>query len=186
MKIDPRPVIVAFAVALLCACASGARPEAIAADAPVSFDDSHHLRNAVATQRVQGGSNTNPLWMSNISDEQFRAGLDQSMRNAGLLASSPDVARYTLAANLQELDRPLAGFDMSVTMTVRYTLTPVDGGAPIFDEVVSATGVGRMSDAFVGVERLRIANEAAARENITEFLRRLRAAVPAESIAPVS
>ncbi|MBL8537932.1 MAG: hypothetical protein JNM59_11065 [Hyphomonadaceae bacterium] len=124
--------------------------------------------------------------MSNIDDEAFKAGLEASLRNAGLLAASPDIARYRLSANLQELNRPLAGLDMSVTMSVRYTLTPIDGGAPVFDKVVRATGVGRMSDAFVGTERLRIANEAAARENITEFLRQLQADVPAQSIAPVS
>jgi hypothetical protein len=186
MKLFVRAAVLIAAVTLG-ACAAGARPEQIAAAAaPTSFDANHQLRSAVTMEHVQGGSETNPLWMSNISDEQFQAGLEASLRNAGLLASSPDLARYRLSASLQELNRPLAGFDMSVTMSVRYTLTPVDGGAPVYDEVVRATGVGRMSDAFVGVERLRIANEAAARENITEFLRRLEARVPAQSITPVS
>ncbi|UPT61961.1 MAG: hypothetical protein M0D54_16425 [Hyphomonadaceae bacterium JAD_PAG50586_4] len=187
LKTLARAALVACALSVA-ACAGGARPENIAASVQpaASFDASHQLHEALAVRNVQGGSDTNPLWMSNISDEQFRAGLEQSLRNAGLLADSPALARYEVVASLQDLRRPMAGLDMTVTMTVRYSLVPIGGGEPIFDEVVSASGTGRMSDAFVGVERLRIANEAAARENISEFLRRLRDRVPAATVAPVS
>jgi hypothetical protein len=168
------------------ACAAGARPEQMAVASVERFDAASPLSEALTVEQIQGGSETNPMWMSNISNEQFRAGLEQSLRNAGLLAGSPASAQYRVVANMQDLNRPMAGFDMRVTVSVRYSVVPVAGGAPIFDEVVSATGVGRMSDAFVGVERLRIANEAAVRENITEFIRRLRAQAPAASIAPTS
>lgn len=184
-----KPLLKAALVACaltLGACAAGARSQQMVAAAPTPFAAEHQLRNGVAMHNVQGGSETNPLLSSNIADDQFQAALEQSMRDAGLLAGSAESARYRLSASMQEVNQPMVGFDMSVTMTVRYTLTPVAGGAPIFDEPVRATGVGRMGDAFAGVERLRIANEAAARENIAEFLRRLQAKVPAASVAPVS
>ncbi len=39
----------------------------------------------------------------------------------------------------------------------------------------SATGTATTSDAFVAIERLRIANERSVKENIKEFLRQLPA-----------
>jgi hypothetical protein len=151
-----------------------------------AFGADHQLHNSVGVDQVQGGSETNPLWVSNISNTEFRAGLEQSMRNAGLLAADGASARYRVTANLQDLQRPLAGFDFTVTMTVRYSVVEVASGEVIFDDVVSASGVGRMSDSLIGVERLRYANEASARQNIGEFLRRLRERVPAASVAPAS
>lgn len=174
------------ALLVLGACAEGARPELIAASTVANFPPGDPLHSSMSVSQAQGGSQTNPLWESNISSEAFKAGLETSLRNAGLLADSADTAHYTVLANLQGLQRPMMGLDLTVTMTVRYTVTPVGGGAPIFDDVVSASGVGRLSDAFVAVERLRIANEAAARANITEFIRRLRAQAPAGSVASVS
>ncbi len=185
LKLPLRAVLVACALTLG-GCAAGARSELMVAAAPTAFAAEHQLRNSVAMQGVQGGEDTNPLLSSNIANDQFQAALEQSMRNAGLLASSDEAARYRLSASMQELNQPMVGLDMSVTITVRYTITPVAGGAPIFDAPVRATGVGRLSQAFAGTERLRIANEAAARENIAEFLRQLQARVPAASIAPVS
>lgn len=172
MKMLMRAALCAALVSLA-ACAGGARPERIAVSSPDIYITGHPLSGTLMLDQVQGGSETNPLWMSNISNEEFREGLEQSLRSAGLMADSPDLAQYRVISNVQSLDRPMAGFDMNVTMSVRYTVAPVGGGAPIFDEVVTTTGVGRMGEEFLGVERLRIAIEAAARENIGEFIRRL-------------
>lgn len=183
LKIFARITLGATLLALA-ACAGAARPERIAATSLQRFDAGHAYHQSMTVDQVQGGSETNPLWMSNISNEEFRAGLEQSLRNAGLLAANSASAQYRVISNVQSLDRPLAGFDMNVTLSVRYSVTPVGGGAPIFDDVVTSTGVGRMSEQFVGSERLRIAIEAAARENITEFVRRLHERAPAASVTP--
>jgi hypothetical protein len=53
-----------------------------------------------------------------------------------------------------------------VESAVRYT---IEG------EGQSATGTATTSDAFVAIERLRIANERSVKENIKEFLRQLPA-----------
>ncbi len=188
MKNIIRAIGAALAVVALSACASGARPDQLIA--PVTdenaFAQDHQLKNNLTVDQVKGGSETNPLWMSNVSDSQFQAGLEQSLKNAGLLAESSSKAGFVVAANLEDLKRPMAGIDMNVTVSVRYTVTPTAGGAPIFDEVVTTTGTGTFSDAFVGVERLRIANEAAVRTNIGEFLRRLKDEVPANATLAIS
>lgn len=168
--------------------ASGADPQrvAIVASADSRFGSEHPMSGKTVVGNVQGGSNTNAMWMSNVSDTEFEGGLTSSLRSAGLLAEKQSNARYRLVASLQDLKRPLVGLDMTVTMTVRYTVLPIAGGAPIFDEVVSAAGTATMADAFVGSKRLQLANENAARANITEMLRRVRARVGAGTIAPTS
>jgi hypothetical protein len=168
--------------------ASGADPNriAIVATADARFPADHPFANKMSLGNVQGGSNTNPLWMSNVSDTEFESGLLSSLRSAGLLAENQSDAQYRLVANLQDLKRPLVGLDMSVTMTVRYTVSPLSGGAPVFDEVVSAVGTATVGEAFAGVKRLQLANEKAAKANITEMLRRVRSKVPTGTIAPTS
>jgi hypothetical protein len=180
----------AFAsVLFLSGCvASGADPNriAIVATADARFPADHPFYGKTSLGNVQGGSNTNPLWMSNVSDTEFESGLLNSLRSAGLLAENQSNARYRMVANLQDLKRPFVGLDMSVTMTVRYTVSPLAGGAPVFDEVVSAVGTATVSDAFIGSKRLQLANEKAAQANIAEMMRRVRLRVSAGSIAPTS
>ncbi|MFT3727702.1 MAG: hypothetical protein QM759_07755 [Terricaulis sp.] len=177
-------IIALGALVSLAACASGARPERLIATDVVHFEAGDPLHASMAVSQAQGGAETNPMWESNMSNQAFQAGLEASLRNAGLLAEGSP--RYQIVANIQKVDRPMAGLDMTVTTSVRYTVTPVGGGAPIFDDVVSTAGVGHMGDAFIGAERLQIAIEASARENIAEFIRRLRARVPAGSVTPVT
>jgi hypothetical protein len=189
-KVKKRISIIALAsfLALGGCVASGADPKriAIVATADARFPSDHPFAGKTSLGNVQGGSNTNPLWMSNISDTEFESGLLSSLRSAGLLAENQSNAQYRMVANLQDLKRPLVGLDMSVTMTVRYTISPLAGGAPVFDEVVSVVGTATMGEAFAGAKRLQLANEKAANANITEMLRRVRAKVPSGSIAPTS
>ena len=124
----------------------------------------------------------NPLSVSDIPDEKFNADLMSSLRDAGLLAESPSLAQYYLTANLYELRRPVVGWDMSVTMNVRYIIATA-GGHSIFDEIVSSTGAGK---AFSGSKSVPVAEAAAARENVAEFMRRLGRRVPPASISPFS
>jgi hypothetical protein len=71
----------------------------------------------------------------------------------------------------------MAGIDMSVTSKVRYTVSPVGGGAPVFDGTVAATGTARFGESLLAIERLRKANEASIRANIASFLEQLRTAL---------
>jgi hypothetical protein len=73
-------------------------------------------------------------------------------------------------ANLQELNQPMFGFTFDVVSTVLYTVT---GDGKQQQMPVTATGTASTSDAFVGMERLRIANERSIKENIKLFLQRL-------------
>lgn len=168
--------VVSAGLLVLGACATPAAPEHMAATAGVvtpvttTAPGYHQLR----VGHVQGGSETNPLWESNVSNEDFRTALESSLRGVSYLSETPDKANLEVNASMVDLQRPLAGLDMTVTSKVRYTVTATGGGNPVFDETISASGTGHFGDALLGVERLRLANEASIRANIAAFLQRLQ------------
>ena len=164
---------VVAAALLIAGCATGARTGAMTV--PMSADtliaDTSPAFKAIGIGKVSGGSDTNPLWKSNVSDANFRDALDQSLQVHAMAAT--ENARYLLNAELVELDRPFAGFDMTVTAKVHYTLVPQAGGAPRLDQIVETPYTAQFGDALIGVERLRLANEGAIRENITVIVKKL-------------
>lgn len=155
------------ATCLLTACAEPARVGAMIA--PVSTASlvpaSSPLANAVKIGDVTGGGATSPLWESNVSADDFRAALTESLRLQAALA--PGAAKYTLDASLQSLDRPLAGFDMTVTASVHYTLRTEPARTAAWDQLVTTPYTAKLGDALVGSDRLRLAEEGAIRENIS-------------------
>jgi hypothetical protein len=157
------------------ACATGATSANMVATsgAPPPIATSEPGYHRLRVGNVQGGSETNPLWESNVSNEDFRSALETSLKSESYLADTPEKAMLEVSASLVDLQRPLAGLDLTVTSKVRYTVSPVGGGTPVFDETIAASGTGHMSDALIAVERLRLANEASIRANITAFLQRL-------------
>jgi hypothetical protein len=168
----------ALAAASLAACAEGARPDSMALTtgvSPVAATDPAYKAFRVA--HVDGGSQTNPLWESNVSSEDFEKALENSLRAYGFLADDPTRAKNEITANLQELQRPLAGLDVTVTSRVHYSAKSTGDQKVIFDDVVAASGTAKLSDTLLGVQRLQFANEAAMKENIRSFIERLRKAL---------
>ncbi|CAN7199083.1 hypothetical protein LJR225_000640 [Phenylobacterium sp. LjRoot225] len=178
-------MVMVLAAATLTACASGARPDSMAftntAGAPVTQAEPGY--KAFRVVHVDGGSKTNPLWMSSVSSEDFQKALESSLQSLGLLSDDPAKAKAEITANLQALDRPLAGLDMSVTSKVRYSAKSTSDQKVIFDDTVAATGTAKFGDALVGVQRLKLANEAAMKENIKAFVERLRKSLTSSQIA---
>lgn len=162
-------------LASLGACASAARPEAMTVlpstiQVAQQGDLAYH---AIKITNVSGGTSTNPMLWSEVSTGDFRQALEESLRAANYLGSTAD-APLGLTASMMDLKKPMAGFDMSVTSVVRYTVTD-KAGAVVFDDTVSAVGTARMGEALVGTDRLRLANEYSIRENIRAFIERFRA-----------
>jgi hypothetical protein len=167
------------AAASLTACAEGARPEGMALN---TFNTSRIAATdpgykAFRVTHVDGGGKTNPLWESSVSSEDFQKALENSLGAMGLLADDPATARNEITANLQDLNRPLAGLDMTVNAKVHYSAKSTADQKVIFDDVVAASGTAKFGDALLGVQRLQLANEAAMKENIKAFIDRLRKAL---------
>jgi hypothetical protein len=167
---------IALAAASLTACAEGARPEGMglqtAGGASLTAADPGYKAFRVA--HVDGGGKTNPLWESSVSSEDFQKALETSLRTYGFLADDPATAKNEITANLQDLKRPLAGIDLTVTSKVHYAAKSTVDQKIIFDDVVAASGTAKFGDAIIAVQRLQLANEASMKENIKAFIDRLR------------
>lgn len=91
---------------------------------------------------------------------------------ASYLVSVGATGSVLLSAELNELKQPLIGISFDVVSTVDYRIE----SESVTDQFsITATGTATMSDAFVGVARLRIANEKSINENIKALLKKLAA-----------
>ena len=136
-------------------------------------DEASPLRTAVQISGITGGKATDPLWTSQVSNENFRQALELSLKQHTILGGGD--APLALQAILVSLDQPVIGFDMTVTSTVTYQITNA-AGQSVFDETVATPYTANFSDAFAGVERLRLANEGSIKKNIRTFIQKLVAA----------
>ena len=168
-----KKLLVAMAALSVAACASASNPGAMVA--PVTeqtlISETSALHQNVVVGDVTGGQQTNPMWTSQVSSEDFAEALRQTFAAHAMLAT--DTGEYRLEAQLVELKQPLAGFNMTVTSRVSYTLFNVETDEIVFEEIIEEEYTAQMSDAFVGVERLRLANEGSIRENITSLINNL-------------
>jgi hypothetical protein len=165
----------------LSACATSADPHAMTlatpADASAQKPFPAPLLHAMCVRNVTGGEKTNPLWVSKVDDDGFKAALSTSLDGAGLSASAPSGCTFPIDANLLGLSQPAMGFDMTVTSHVNYKVYD-SSGAPFVLATIDAPFTAKMGDAFVGVERLKKANEGSIRASIGQFFDKLRDSSP--------
>ena len=146
-----------------------------AADATtVRLQTPEALKNNLALRDVTGGKETNPAWVSNVSSSEFERALEDSLRSVGMLSANRQAGRFQLIVHLEKLDQPFMGFDMTVTSTVAYTLVERASGKTIWQKTLAVPYTAKVSDAFVGSERLRLANEGTIRQNMTQLIGELQ------------
>ncbi len=162
-----------FALALG-ACASSAEPERmIVTAAPTTGGFPARLSQAMCVRNVTGGEETNPMWVSKVDNTGFRTALTGSMASSGLVAPA-DGCKYPVDANLLGLSQPIIGFDMEVVSHINYKVYDA-AGQPVMLETINAPFTATMSDAMVGIVRIKRANEGSIRSSISQFLDKLRA-----------
>lgn len=181
-----KKVLLLAAAAALSACASASKPGAMVA--PVAAEniisETSPARAAIAVASVTGGKKTNPLWTSEVSNEDFAEALRQTLDAHAMLAAVD--GKYVLEAEMQKLKQPFAGFDLTVTATVRYKLVETATGAVVLDEVVETPYKAEMGDAFLAVKRLQLANEGSIKSNISKAIELIVARLNAPAAAPVA
>jgi len=125
----------------------------------------HRLVNNINVTEVSGGHALNPLLVSEISDATFKEALEKSLQNTSLY--NPDSkANYSLNANIVRFERPMIGLDFTSTLYVHYKLTDSKTHATVYSKTIKSAHTATVGDALVGVVRVKLANEGAARENI--------------------
>ena len=164
--------VLVIAIAAMSGCAQGSKPDAMVAHVVAAA----HKSDADVSVAVSGGQETSKMGASQISDEAFATALRGSIEDAGLFRKvSAEGARYRLTGFIGKVDQPIMGFSMTVKMEVSYTLKDVQSGTAVWTKNIQSEYTAKASAAFAGVERLRLANEGAARENIRQAVMELEA-----------
>lgn len=117
---------------------------------------------------VIGGSETSPLWASEIDSTSFEVALEDTLKHLGVFEAID--AKYDIGVSLKEVTKPLFGLSFTVETFVEYEIIDRETRETVFQEILHANGTATFSDAAIGVERLKIANERAGQENIKLFI----------------
>lgn len=159
-------------LAILSACASPAEFQNMTVtegvDTAQAETSSYH--GNITVSRVNGGEETNPMWTSEISSQAFEKALIASLENTGLLSKLEGDAPYELRVTLLEVDQPIFGLDLTVKTLIRYEVIDKQSGKTIFDQNIPADHTATFGDSPFAIQRLRLANEGAAKNNIAAFI----------------
>ena len=167
-----KKIVAIFSVVLLAGCATPAAVEQMAVSLSIT-QTNPALKNSVAVAEVTGGRDTNPMWTSQVSSDAFRRALEQSLESAGMFSKIIAGSKYQLTADLTRLDQPMIGFDMTVGSSVRYSLIETQSRKEVYARVIQISYTAKMSDAFIGSQRLKLANEGSVKANIEAFIKDL-------------
>ena len=158
------------AVGVMAGCATASKPENMIAK-PTQAGVQHPQTTSV---EVAGGSETSSLGKSQISNGAFRqaiaASIEQSKTFSAVVQGKG--GDYQLGVTVVAMDQPSFGFSFTVKMEAAWSLKKADG-TPVWQESIKSEGTAGATEAFAGVERLRIANEKAAQANIAAALTKI-------------
>ena len=122
---------------------------------------------------VTGGSEKSALDASTIVNSEFAEAISKSVTQSGLFTSVVAAGQsetYQLSAAIVRVDQPVIGRAMTGTIEVKWTLTQVSNKYVFWKNAIVSSYTAKANEAFSGVDRLRLANEGAARINIQDAL----------------
>ena len=138
-----------------------------------------HLQEAVTVTGVTGAPDDASWYESEVINSEFDRALTMSLAAQGWL-QSPGQARYHLDADIQAQETAIRGLDAEAWITTRYILTQATDAVPVYDHTIRSGFLVPHGVAFTGVEKMRLALEGAAQENIAKLLQGL-ATLPQQS-----
>ncbi len=168
-------ILVLVGLAVLTGCAAPAetsRMTVLRTEATKSYATTPFYQ-AMSIAEVTGGEATNPAWTSEVGQPEFAEALKLSLQGNELLAKNNKEPKFALTADLQQVDQPLFGLDLTVTSAVLYRVVESATKAVWFDELVKVSYTAKFSDSVLAVQRLQYANEGSIKKNIRTFLDRL-------------
>ena len=157
---------------LLSGCATPSQP------APLTQSDfTPQNRHASTVEvKVTGGSETSAAGASQISNQAFAEALTKTINESKVFAGTGGTdSKYTLEVHIVALQQPMFGGTFTVQLETNWRLLDRATGNPVWQQGIRSSGTATMGEAFVGVTRLRLANEAAARANIRDALTQISA-----------
>lgn len=158
------------AIALLLAgCATPADNRAMAVAAPAQAGKQHPYSVGVATA---GGAETSALGSTNIGNPELKAAIEKSIVDTRLFREvvQGQGGQYQLSVSVVQISKPTFGLDFTVSMEAGWSLVRMRDNQVILRKSITSSHTATMGDAFVGVRRLQLAVEGAARSNIQQGL----------------
>ena len=172
MPLLSRRLIAAAVLLATGACAPPANDAAMVPN-PGSGAPAPSYRNAITVGSVGVGRGAGAPWTSAVAPGQVQEALVRTLAVAGVAQGVN--GRFRLDAILLTLDRPYAGFAMTVAATIAYRLTDTASGAVVYDKTLTGLGTATLDDAVTNDNRLRIADQRAVRANLQQLVLELYA-----------
>jgi uncharacterized lipoprotein YajG len=170
MNIKTLPIfLLALAGIFLGGCATPAQSTAMV-PASVAATTKHA---ETVSLNVTGGSETSAAGASKISNADFMTALGQSIEKSGLFAKTFQTSPkgdFHIEVAIVRLQQPVMGFSMTATIETNWTLTRQSDQLVIWRKAITTSHTAKAGEAFVGVTRLRLATEGAARDNIQDAI----------------
>ena len=163
--------MIAVAVVALGGCATGAHKDNMVAQAAPATVVTKKFASSVQVA-TSGGSATGAMDSSNVSDADLKAAIETSISRSGLFRNvSASGTDYQLAVNIISLSKPSFGASFTVDMEAGWTLVRASDKSVVLRKAIKSTHTATMGDSLVGVTRLRLAVEGAAKNNIDQGLK---------------
>lgn len=169
----PVAAALALVLALLGACAAPpVRTAAMVPDlAALPPGPAPAYRQSVTVGLVSGGLGASPRWTAGIDNAQFQAALVRTLMEAGL--GRAEGGRFRLDATLLKLEKPFAGYGMTVEAVVAYRLTDTVTSTVAYETTLATPATATFDDALDNNARLVIANERAVSANLRKLVETL-------------
>jgi hypothetical protein len=157
--------------ALLTGCAT---PATSVGMTPTSYEIAKKHPNTVSLS-IKGGSETSPMYKSQISNEDFSTALIEAIKSSQTFSKviQGPGGDYVLDITIFNLDQPSFGGSFTVKIEVGWILKRADNNTTVWQESIKSEHTATLSDALAAVKRLRLATEGAAKANIREGLAKI-------------
>ena len=106
-----------------------------------------------------------------ITNEAIKLAVEKSISNAGLFTDNERVIRINLS--VLAIENPLFGGSLTSEIRIRWQLYDEAEEVSLFESVVASEYTATIGDAFVGAQRMKMANDGAIRENIKIALEKI-------------
>jgi len=163
-----RPLLAVLALAAVAACAPPASYTEMVPAVPAGGAPASPYHNAIMVGAVTVGRDPGTPWRSAVGPTEVQEALVQTLAAAQL--GQPANGCYRLDGTLLTLQRPFAGFAMTVTASIAWRLTETATGVVVYDRTLSALGTATLNDAVTNENRLRIADQRAVRANLQQLV----------------
>lgn len=124
---------------------------------------------------VEGGSSTDPLGFTPVSNEAFAEAVANSIIGLKLFSEvrNDGGGDYLLSIQIFSIEQQPIGFNLTTYVEVGWSLVDVVTGKRVMRKIINSSYTATAGEAFAGVKRIRLATEGAVRKNIEEGIQEI-------------